>query len=179
MQQQQQVQLQQFQEQECNQQENSTALPEISHIILSAEGLRNPIHMMIDTGARSNLIKQQAVKTNGKINKFESLKLTGINEHPVFTLGQITINIFGYLTTPNIIPNEVYIENDGILRTEFFRNNNVKINYAEKQLEINNKIYPFKMQETILVSARTISDFYVRIKNRDSSRNYIFAMEYS
>ena len=29
----------------------------IPHIILSAEGLRNPIHMMIDTGAGSNLIK--------------------------------------------------------------------------------------------------------------------------
>ena len=53
---------------------------------------------MIDTGAGSNLNKQQAVKTNLKINKFECLKLTGINEHPVFTLGQITINIFGYST---------------------------------------------------------------------------------
>ena len=86
----------------------------IPHIILSAEGLQNPIHMMIDTGAGSNLIKQQAVKTNVKINKFECLKLTGINEHPAFTLGQITINIFGYSTTLNIIPNEVPIKHDGI-----------------------------------------------------------------
>ena len=38
----------------------------IPHIILSAEGLKNPIHMMIGTGAGSNLIKQQAVKTNLK-----------------------------------------------------------------------------------------------------------------
>ena len=127
--------------------------------ILSAEGLENPIHMMIDTGAGSNLIKQQAVKTNVKKNNLECLKLTGINEHPVFTLGQITINIFGYLTTLNIIPNEVPIEHDGILGTEFFRNNNAKINYAEKRLEINDKIYPFEMQETILVPARTILDF--------------------
>ena len=89
--------------------------------------------MMIDTGAGSNLIKQQAVKKNVKINKFECLKLTGINEHTVLTLGQITINIFGCLTTLNIIPNEVPIEHDGILGTEFFRNNNAKINYAEKQ----------------------------------------------
>ena len=65
----------------------------IPHIIVSAEGLKNPIHMMMDTGAGSNLIKQQAVKTNVKINKYECLKLTGINEHPVFTLGQITIDI--------------------------------------------------------------------------------------
>ena len=106
------------------------------------------------------------------------MKLTGINEHPVFTFGQITINIFSYLTTLNIIPNEVPIERDGILGTEFFRNNNAKINYAEKQLEINNEVYPFKMQETILVPARTISDFYVRIKNRDLFHNYIYATEF-
>ena len=85
---------------------------------------------MIDTGAGSNLINQQAVKTNVKISKFECLELTGINEHPVFTLGQITINIFVYLTTFNIIQNEVPIGHDGLLGTVFFRNNNVKINYA-------------------------------------------------
>ena len=69
---------------------------------------------MIDTGVGWHLIEQKAVKTNVKINVSECLKLTGINEHPVFTLGQITINIFGYLTTLNIIPNEVPIEHDGI-----------------------------------------------------------------
>ena len=131
----------------------------IPYIILSTEGLKSHIDMMIDTGAGSNLIKQQGVKANIKVNKSECLKPTGINEHPVFTLGQITINIFGYLTTLNIIPNEVPIEHDGILGTEFFRKNNAKINYAEKQLEINNKIYPFETQETILVPARKISDF--------------------
>ena len=104
----------------------------IPHIILLAEGLKNLIQMMIDTGAGSNLIKPKAVKTNVKINKFEYLKITGINEHSVFTLGQIKTNIFGYLTTLNIIPNEVPIEHDGISGSEFFRNNNVKINYAEK-----------------------------------------------
>ena len=60
---------------------------------------------MIDTGAGSK-IKQQAVKTNVKIKEFVCLKLTGINEHPVFTLGQIVINIFGYLTTLNICNTE-------------------------------------------------------------------------
>ena len=128
---------------------------------------------MIDTGAGSNLIKQQAVKTNVKINEFECLKLTGINEHPVFTLGQITINIFGYLTTLIMIPNEVPIEHDGILGTEFFRNNNAKINYAEEQLEINNEVYPFEMQEPILVPARTISDFNVRIRNSEQKQGFI------
>ena len=37
-----------------------------------------------------------------------------INEQPAFTFGQITIKIFGYLTTLNIIPNKEPIEHDGI-----------------------------------------------------------------
>ena len=143
----------------------------IPHIIISAEGLKNLKHMMIDTGAGSNLIKQQAVKTNVKINKFECLKLTGINKHSIFTLGQITINIYGYLTTLNIIPNAVPIEHDGILGTEFFGNNNAKINVGEKQLEINSGICPFEMQETIFLPARTIPDFYVRIRTVNKNRN--------
>ena len=69
------------------------------------------------------------------------------------------------MATLNIIPNEVPIEHDGILGSEFFRNN-ARINYAEKQLEINNEMYPFEIEETILIPARTISDFYVRIKLR-------------
>ena len=145
----------------------------IPHIILSAEGLKSPIHMIIDTGAGSNLIKQKAVKTRVKINKSERLKLTSINEHPVFTFGQITINIFGYLTALNIIPNEVPIKHDGILGSEFFRNNDAKINYTEKQFEINNEIYPFEMQESILIPARTIPDFYVRIKNNQQQQGFI------
>ena len=145
----------------------------IPHIILSAEGFKNSMQMMIDTGAGPNLIKQKAVKTNLKINEFECLNLTGINEHPVFTLGQITINIFGYLTTLNIILNEVPIEHDGVLGTEFFRNNNARINYAEKQLEINNEVYPFEIEEAILIPARTISDFYVRIINSEQKHGFI------
>ena len=56
------------------------------------------------------------------------------------------------------------------------------MNYAEKQFEINNEVYPFETQETVLVPARTISDFYVRIKNSEKNRDlfhsYIYAMEF-
>ena len=128
---------------------------------------------MIDTGARLNLIKQNTVKTNLKISKFEYLKLIDINEHPVSTLGQITINIFGYLSTFNIMSNEVPIEHNGILGTEFFRNNNAKINYVERQLEINNEIHSFETQKTILVPARTILNFHLKLKNSEQKQGFI------
>ena len=74
---------------------------------------------MIATRARSNSIKQRSVKTTIKVNKSKCLIIAGINEHTIFTLGKLTINIFDYPTI-NIIPNETPIEHDGILGTEFF-----------------------------------------------------------
>ena len=71
------------------------------------------------------------------------LKLTGINNLPLFTMGQIHINILGYPTILNIIPNEVPIDEDGVLGSEFFRENKVILNYVSKCLEMQNKLYLF------------------------------------
>ena len=64
------------------------------------------------------------------------LKLTGINNLPLFTMGRIQINILGYPTILNIIPNEVPIDEDRVLGSEFFRENKVNIKYLSKCLEI-------------------------------------------
>ena len=44
------------------------------------------------------------------------------------TLGQIEIDILGFSTIFNINPKEVPVDEDGVLVSEFFRGNNVKIN---------------------------------------------------
>ena len=43
-------------------------------------------------------------------------------------MGQVQINILGYSTILNIIPNEVPIDEDGVLGSELFRENKVNIN---------------------------------------------------
>ena len=84
------------------------------------ECLKSPTHMMIDTGAARNLIKQKVLNPEVPINSQNVLKLTGINDLPLFTLGQVKINIFGYPTIFNIIPNEVPVEEDGVIRIRIF-----------------------------------------------------------
>ena len=100
------------------------------------------------------------------------MKLTGINDLPLYTLGQVKINIFGYPTIFNIIPNEVLVEKDGVLGLEFFQDNSVNINYTSKCLEIENHCYPFKSTNTFTIRARTIT-FYVNIKNTEKSEGYV------
>ena len=62
------------------------------------------------------------------------MRLIGINNVPVYTLGQITLNIFGYPTAFNLIPSSVPVEEDGVLGSEFFTDNDVNINYISKFL---------------------------------------------
>ena len=47
---------------------NFSTINTIPHIILSAEGLKNPIHIMIDTGAELNSVKQKAVNINNMLS---------------------------------------------------------------------------------------------------------------
>ena len=85
---------------------------------------------MIKTGAARNLIKQRVLNPEVPLNNQNVLRLTGINNLLLYTLGQVKMNIFGYPTIFNIIPNEVPVEDDGVLGSEFFQDNNVNIGYT-------------------------------------------------
>ena len=49
------------------------------------EDIKSPTHMMIDTGAARNLIKQKVLNPRVPINSQNVLKLTGINHLPLYT----------------------------------------------------------------------------------------------
>ena len=83
--------------------------------------------MMIDTGAARNLIKQKVLNPEVPINSQNVLKLAGINDLPLYTLGQIKMNIYGYPTIFIIISNEVPVEEDEVLGSEFFQDNSVNM----------------------------------------------------
>ena len=102
-----------------------------------------------------------------------ALKDTGISYLPLFTMRQMQINILGYPTILNIIPNEVPIDEHGVLGSEFFRENKVNINYVSKCLEIQNKLYPFESTQISTISARTVTTFYITIENTEKIKGYI------
>ena len=124
---------------------------------------------MIDTGAARNIIKLKVHYPEVPINKQNVLKLTGVNDLQLYTLGQVRINIFDYPTILKIIPNEIPVEEDGVSGLEFFQDNNVNMNYTSKCLEIENHCYPLKFTNTLNVPARIVTTFYVQIKNKEKS----------
>ena len=141
--------------------------------MVSANGLKNPARMMIGTGAGRNWIKLNIIENDVEINQNEILHLTGINNVPVYTLGQITLKIFGYPTIFNSIPNNVPVEEDGVLGSEFFIGNDVKINYISKCFKINNNKYLFKKPDTTILPAWSISTLFMWIKNENKKEGFI------
>ena len=76
---------------------------------------------MIGTGAARNLIKQKVLNPEVPINSQTVLKLTGINNLPLYTLGLVKINIFGYPTIFNIISNKSQYKKMECLDRKFFK----------------------------------------------------------
>ena len=107
----------------------STAIPSI---IISTDGLKNPTHITIHSGAARNLIKQKVLKPDVSLNSQNIFKLTGIDDLPLYTLGQVKMNIFSYPTIFNIIPNEVPVKEYGVLGSEFFQDNSLNIKRADR-----------------------------------------------
>ena len=84
-------------------------------------------------------------------------------------MGQIEINILGYPTILNMIPNEDSIDEDGVQGSEFFRENKVNINYISKCLEIQNELYPFESTKILTIPSITVTTFYIPIENTEKS----------
>ena len=141
--------------------------------MICAEGLESLARMIVDTGAGRNLIKQNAVNSELSIDEKIVLKLTAINNSPLFTMRQVQINILGYPTILNIIPNEVVIDKDAVLGAEFFGENEVNINYVSNCLEIQNKLYPYESTQILPIPARAVTTFHIPIENAGKSEGYI------
>ena len=73
----------------------------------------------------------------------------------------------------NIIPNEVPIDEDGVVGSEFFGQNKVNINYVSKCLEIQNKLYPFESTQILIIPVIAVTTFYIPIENTEKSEGYV------
>lgn len=120
-----------------------------------------------------NLIKEHVVRVSIPIRKSITIWLTGINEHPVNTLEQVKIEVLEYSTIFNIISNHVPISDDRVQGSEFPTDNDVKINDKNRRLKFLNKKHPFEPNEIIIVPERTISNFFVHIRNLVKKESYI------
>jgi len=95
------------------------------------------------------------------VNHSNILKLNGINEYPVYTLGEITLLLFENKVTFHIVLNNFPITQSGILDNDF--SNFFKNRLRKGYLDISGITIPFFFPQQSTTSPRSESSFYVRI----------------
>ncbi|KAM0730323.1 Retrovirus-related Pol polyprotein from transposon 17.6 [Formica fusca] len=128
---------------------------------------------MLDTGSGPNIIKENLIPEEININYTNILKLNGINNYPVYTLGEITLTLFEIPVIFHIVSNDFPISQSGILGNDFFKQTSSKIDYAQGHLDVSGINIPFLSPEAIIVAPRSESLFYVRIENPEQKVGYI------
>ncbi|KAM0732966.1 Retrovirus-related Pol polyprotein from transposon 412 [Formica fusca] len=128
---------------------------------------------MLDTGSGPNIIKENLVPEEININYTNILKLNGINNYSVYTLGEITLTLFEIPVIFHIVSNDFPISQSGILGNDFFKQTSSKIDYAQGHLDVSGINIPFLSPEAIIVAPRSESLFYVRIENPELKVGYI------
>ncbi|KAL6255671.1 hypothetical protein P5V15_012916 [Pogonomyrmex californicus] len=83
--------------------------------------ITDDVTLMPDTSSRPNIIKENLIPEDEKINYTNILKLNGINNYPGYTLGKITLILFNKPITFHIVANNFPIPQSGILGNDFFK----------------------------------------------------------
>ncbi|EFN76474.1 hypothetical protein EAI_05446, partial [Harpegnathos saltator] len=84
---------------------------------------------MLDTGSGPNLIKEARISGTPDLDSTHILKLNGINNSPVYTIGKITKIILGIPVDFHVISDDFPIQSCGILGNDFFQQTKAKIDY--------------------------------------------------
>lgn len=128
---------------------------------------------MLDTGAQPNLIKIGTLHPDVLLHPQHTLKLTGITEDIVTTLGVIEISLFNVPVTFHVVPDDFPIIPQGILGSTFFCEHNAQIDFQAKHLRWRGHSLSFKPHESIVVPARSNVGFVVRIANPEIKTGYL------
>ncbi|EFN87275.1 hypothetical protein EAI_15804, partial [Harpegnathos saltator] len=75
----------------------------------------------LDTGSGPNLIKEARISGTQDLDPIHILKLNGINNSPVYTIGKITKIILGIPVDLHVISDDFPIQSCGILGNDFFQ----------------------------------------------------------
>lgn len=127
---------------------------------------------MIDTDASPNLIKRRSIHPETSISSNDILSLSGITSEKIKTLESVVVKFMGYPVHLHVVPNNFPIMQEGILGYNLLQGA-TKIDFGQRAIQWQGMTFPFATRVTIVISAKTRSMFYVKIKNPNISVRYI------
>jgi len=127
---------------------------------------------MIDSGSAINMIKPKFLK-NTPVDLDDRIILKGITEVPVETQGAVIFTILDKITKFYVVSNELPIPTDGILGSEFLRDNNAILDYNKELLVVGSFLIPFYKETRVRVPARTVLPVSFHVSNPEQTEGYV------
>lgn len=121
---------------------------------------------MLDTGSEVNLIKISSIDPETLINVGEKIKLSGITEGCVETLGSVEINVLNNKIKFHVVQPSFPIETDGILGTAFYEGS-ADVLYTQECVVWHGNRIPFANKEMLRVPPRSNSGISIKIINKE------------
>lgn len=120
---------------------------------------------LLDTQADITLLKERAIDSMVRLDTRDQIKITGITEEPIWSLGSIEADLIGsdFRVTHNfhVVPNGFYIPSDGIIGKDFLKKFGCNFSYVDmtmsfwlKDREIVVPILEGPTDDTMVVPAR-------------------------
>lgn len=92
--------------------------------------------MLIDTQAEISVIKFESLNPNCIINESESIKIRGVTDGFIRSLGTIQIDLFfGDFSVPHefhVVPREFDVPSDGIIGKDFLKYHECDISFRKR-----------------------------------------------
>ena len=128
------------------------------------ENLGQPLRLLVDSGSKFNFIKEGILATRPNLS--EILRLSGITDSYVKTLGTVQECILGFDTKFHVVPENFPIDEEGLLGRDFLQQSGYSINIKEGCIiKGQNRITFYKRKYLLLVPARTTTVGFIKVTN--------------
>ena len=94
-------------------------------------------------GANANLIKKFAVPKHLNVDRKSIIRLSGITDPTVPTLGKLSVKFGNYETEVHMVTDDFPIDQDGLLGNVFLWETKANLNFGKGCLEIGRISFPF------------------------------------
>ncbi|KAG7196874.1 hypothetical protein KM043_018876, partial [Ampulex compressa] len=136
-----------------------------------------PLSFILDTGAEINIIKEKALPVEAKDCSKDVVKLSGISEGSVTTLGSAKLSIFGTETIVHIVSNDFPIRHDGVLGSSYFETTNAAIDYSARCLRMDALEIPFSEGNIIKLPPRSKKQISIALTHDSPAEGYMPKLE--
>ena len=120
-----------------------------------------------------SLIKKNKINKNVPIDQGCVVSISGVTSGECATLGSVKVEINGFLCEAHVVPEGFPIDTDGLLGWDMLTKHQVKINAANKRLEVGRIVIPCEKDEQFVIPPHARQLIFARVRNTEDKIGFV------